>query len=151
MLIKLNDGTNLDINNILIDFEGVVSVTGSVPYGVKEGIQELQSKGIQITLIVDQLSEVLINLSKLLGVNIESPQSDADYKIIARNVDLSKTAYLGCRKSKYILYRQCALKVAVLQAEGLAVSILPTSDILVKHINDAIDLLIYSERIQNLL
>lgn len=141
MEITIPGTGTLNIENILLDYNGTLAVDGILIPGVEEILNGL-SNNFSIHVITadtfgsaeSELKNVKCRFTKLDPAN----QSEAKLRHL---LDLGKerTACIGNGKNDRLMLRESALGIAVIQSEGVFTETLQMSDIVCPDILSALD------------
>jgi P-type E1-E2 ATPase len=138
----------LEINTIVLDLNGTLSVNGSVVDGAKERIEKLLAMGIEVTLFTGDQRGTADELCKGLGISYRQAKTSDEKERFFKEFDVEKTAAIGNARIDIGMFKHAALSVATLQAEGIHTDIIKHVDIIVPSINDALDLFIDSNSLK---
>ena len=149
MRIDIPGWGNIDIENIVIDLNGTVATDGRVPLEVKEKINSLSDQAKIYILTAD--TQGTAN-EEILGMNAElikipeedSKQGKFDF---LKTLNLEATVAIGNGNNDQLILKEAALGIAVLGDEGVSVSAIKTADIVVKNIQNALDLFLKPKRL----
>jgi len=149
MRIDIPGWGNIDIGNIVIDLNGTIAIDGKVPLEVKEKINVLSDQAKIYILTAD--TQGTAN-EEILGMNAElikipgedSKQGKLDF---LKTLDLEMTVAIGNGSNDQLALKEAALGIAVLGDEGISVSTVKSADIVVKNIQNALDLLLEPKRL----
>ncbi len=137
----------LDLQTIILDLNGTISVAGNVPDGVKERIGQLKASGFKLVLFTGNTRNDADQLSEGLGINWKLAKSSEDKRDLALELEPDHCVSIGNGLIDLDLMKVVKLRIVTLQTEGVHVQTLLNSDIVVPNINDALDLLIDSQRL----
>ena len=140
---------DVDIENIVIDLKGTIATDGRVPLKVKEKIDSLSNLAKIYILTAD--TQGTAN-EEILGMNVELikiPEEDSkrgkfDF---LKTLNLEMTIAIGIGSNDQLILKEAALGIAVLGDEGVSVSAIKSADIVVKNIQNALDLLLKPKRL----
>jgi soluble P-type ATPase len=149
MKIDIPGWGSLDIENIVIDFNGTVATDGRIPPEVKEAIHSLSDRAKIYILTADTQGtgneEVLDMNAELIKIPGEdSKQEKFDF---LKTLDLEMTVAIGNGGNDQLILKEAALGIAVLGEEGVSVSAMKSADIVVKNIQNALDLFLKPKRL----
>lgn len=137
----------LEINTIILDLNGTLSVGGTVPDGVKSRLDNLKRRGFQLLFFTGNTRNDADDLSKDLGIQWKLAKNADDKRNLALELDPETCASVGNGLIDLELMKVVKLSIVTLQSEGIHVQTLINSDIAVPTINDALDLFIDSARL----
>jgi soluble P-type ATPase len=140
---------NIDIENIVIDLNGTIATDGRIAPEVKQKINSLSELAKVYILTAD--TQGTAN-EEILGMNAElikipeedSKQGKFDF---LKTLNLEVTVAIGNGSNDQLILKETALGIAVLGDEGVSVSAIKTADIVVKNIQNALDLLLKPKRL----
>ena len=140
---------NIDIENIVIDLNGTTATDGRIARKIKEKINSLSELAKVYILTAD--TQGTAN-EEILGMNAElikipeedSKQGKFDF---LKTLNLEVTVAIGNGSNDQLILKETALGIAVLGDEGVSVSAIKTADIVVKNIQNALDLLLKPKRL----
>lgn len=139
--------SQLDIQTIILDLNGTLSVAGTIPEGVKERINKLKEKGFKLILFTGNTRNDADELSTSLGIEYKLAKNTEDKKNLALELGAETCASIGNGLIDLDLMKAVKLRIVTLQAEGVHVQTLLNSDIIIPNINDALDLFIDEQRL----
>jgi soluble P-type ATPase len=131
----------LNINNIILDYNGTVAVDGILIPGVKKILNEL-SREYHIHIITadtfgtaeSELAEVTCSFISLAPDN----QSEAKLKYLLET-GKENSACIGNGKNDRLMLKESILGIAVIQGEGVFTETLMSSDIICPDIFSALE------------
>lgn len=149
MRIDIPDWGSVDIENIVIDLNGTIATDGRVPLEVKERINSLSDQANIYILTAD--TQETAN-EEILGMNaelIKIPGEDSKQRKFdfLKTLNLEMTVVIGNGSNDQLILKETALGIAVLGDEGVSVSAIKSADIVVKNIQNALDLLLKPKRL----
>ncbi len=147
MEIVIPGREKLLIKTVLLDLNGTIEVSGAIPYGVREGIEELQTLGIRVILFHHDKNAGIEKLANILGVIAEYAENGEQKLNKASKYDLKTAAAIGNGLDDLLIFQNVPLSIITLQSEGIALKSLQSADVLVSSINDAFDLFIDQTRL----
>jgi soluble P-type ATPase len=149
MRIDIQGWGNIDIENIVIDLNGTVATDGRIPLEVKEKINSLSGQAKIYVLTADthgtadrEISGMNAELIKI--TEEDSKQGKLDF---LKTLDLEMTVAIGNGSNDQLILKEAALGIAVLGDEGVSGSAVKSADIIVKDIQNALDLLLKPKRL----
>jgi soluble P-type ATPase len=140
---------DLDIKNIVLDFDGTIATDGKIPIGVKEKINLLSHKVNVYVLTADtqETAQEEVKEMNLKLITVEYDNSKKGKFEFIKNLDLESTVAIGNGDNDQLILKEAALSIAVLGDEGLSVSAIKNADIIVKNMSDALDLFLKPKRL----
>jgi len=138
-----------ELQHLILDMNGTLTTDGVLLEGVAERIEQLKGK-LNIYLMTADTFGTGAQVARKLGIEIYvvSPvnggQDKADF---AASLAASGVIAIGNGFNDKEMFRQANLSIAVIGQEGCCVAALQNADIVVNHIEDALDLLLHPLRI----
>lgn len=142
--IKVPGRCDYSIENIVFDYNGTIAANGKITPQIKEKISILCNMANVYVLTADTYGSAA-NECQGLDLNLKTFPKDnaADYKSkIVEELGKEKTICFGNGYNDTKMFETAALSVAVLEKEGMCSALLKESDIMVKSIEDGINLLL---------
>lgn len=146
--ITIPEQNELEIENIVFDFNGTLAVDGRLLPKVKEMITKTKELVNIYILSSDTFGSVQKECSAL-NVHVEILQGDhcsTQKRRFVNNLGPEKTICIGNGMNDIGMFQICALSIVVIGAEGCSAKALSVCDIVVKDIEDAINLLLNPKR-----
>ncbi len=150
MRIDIPGWGNFDIENIVIDLNGTVATDGSVPLDVKEKINSLSGQAKIYVLTADTQGTADREISGGMSAELikvpgeDSKQGKLDF---LKTLDPEMTVVIGNGSNDRLILKEAVLGIAVLGDEGVSGSAVKNADIIVKNIQNALDLLLKPKRL----
>jgi soluble P-type ATPase len=140
---------NLQINHLILDYNGTIAENGILLPGIAELFDQLQKLVTLHVVTADTFGRAAEQLSGLpCHVHLLPPGDQADAKLdFVRSLGLSQAACIGNGQNDQLMVKWAALGIAVLQAEGAAVETLHSADIVCRSAVDALQLFLYPQRL----
>lgn len=139
----------LELNYLLLDINGTLTVDGDLITGVEERLAILKEQLAIYLLSADTFGKAELNAGRLglelLRVNQE--RGGDDKLEFLQKLDSRRTGAVGNGYNDVPMLEAAALSIAVLGPEGCSREALMKADIVVNHINDALDLLLKPQRL----
>ncbi|MCB2210951.1 ATPase P [bacterium] len=147
--IKIPGWRDLNIEAVLLDFNGTLAVDGVLIDGVAERLKALSEQAKLIVLTADTFGSASEQLADLpVEVRTIDPGSEAMSKRFAvDDFGTVSTAYIGNGANDEKALSSCSLGIAVLGLEGLFGHTMQAADIVVSSPLDALDLLLKPKRL----
>ena len=146
--INFSSDKNLIIEHLILDYNGTLAIDGELIEGVTERLQQL-SKKLQLHVLtadthgtVRQKVEEIDCLVHVISEGQEDIQKASYLETLG-----PRCAAIGNGRNDGMMLRAASVGVAVLQMEGLSPAAMHGSDVLCKHINNALDLLLNPKRL----
>jgi P-type E1-E2 ATPase len=140
---------NMEIENIVLDLNGTIATDGRIPIEVKEKMNLLSEK-IKVYILTADTEGTAIEEVRDMKVELvrlgEEESTKGKFEFI-KALDLERTIAIGNGNNDQLVLKEAALGIAVLGDEGMSVSAMRNSDIIVKSISDALDLFLKPKRL----
>ena len=140
---------SVDIENIVIDLNGTIATDGKIPLEVKEKVGALSHRAKIYILTADpqgpaneEILSMKAELIKVLGE--DSKQGKLDF---LRTLNPEMTVAIGNGSNDQLILKEAAFGIAVLGDEGVSVTAIKSADIVVKNIQNALDLFLKPRRL----
>jgi len=149
MRIDIPGWGNIDIENIVIDLNGTIATNGKVPFEVKEKINSLSGQAKIYILTADTQGTADKEMSGMNAELIKIPEEDSKqgkFEFL-KTLDLEMTVAIGNGSNNQLILKEAALGIAVLGDEGVSVSAIKSADLVVKNVQNALDLLLKPKRL----
>lgn len=143
MKVNIPGRKEIEIQNIVFDYNGTIAIDGKLIEGIKKSINELSNSFKFYVITADTYGSVE---KELLDTNCEvikiakSSQDISKLEFI-KSLGSSKTLSVGNGQNDKLMLKESILGIAILQDEGLCTETLLNSDILVKSIFDVFSFL----------
>ena len=140
----------LRLEHLVMDYNGTLAVDGLFIPGVKERLRRLAGKLNLHIITADTFGKVKEQAAGLpLKVLIAKSVDQAVEKLrYIQALDSEKTVAVGNGRNDALMLKSARLGIACIQREGAAVQTILQADVLVKEINDALDLLLNPLRLK---
>lgn len=139
----------LHLEYLLLDLNGTITTAGGLINGVKEKIGQLQGKLEIFLLTADTygLGREIADELEIRVVKVSGASGGVDKSNFLNSLGAEKVVAIGNGFNDRLMLAEAELSVAIIGAEGCCLEALMNSDIVVKSIADALDLLINPIRI----
>jgi len=140
---------NLDIENLVLDFNGTIALDGVIKHGVREQLYTL-GESLHIYVVTADTNGSVHKECEGLPVNVHVIGKEdqlGEKKRFIEQLSNRGTIAIGNGINDELMFDSADIAIAVLGSEGCATSSLLKSDIVVKNINDGLDLLLKSNRL----
>lgn len=137
----------LKIEHVVLDVNGTIALDGLLLPGVKDRLDRLQEV-CRIHLLTADTHGKQAEIDALLGIKatiIEHGAAEKAAHVLALGGE--SVAAIGNGANDVAMFNAAGLRIAVLGGEGMAAALLASADILVKDINDGLDLLLNRNRL----
>lgn len=149
MVIEIPGYKTLEVNTLLLDYNGTIATDGIIPESVKERIQKLASEFQILVLTADTHGTAKKQCEGLpLEVCTFPVGNAADYKEeILNQYGGEHCVCMGNGRNDIKMFQGAALSIAIMDKEGMCSALLGASDICVTSIENGLDLLLNPKRI----
>ena len=141
------------IENIVFDYNGTIAVDGIIPEYLKDKFIQL-SKLANLYVVTADTYGTAIKECEKFGLNVKTfPKGEACLKKhdVVEELNPEKTACLGNGFNDQDMLMVAKLSIGVLSEEGIYAWLFDKCDVIVKSIEDALDLFLKPNRIVALL
>ena len=141
----------MNIENLVLDFNGTIAYDGNIKNGIREKIQRVHEMGINIYILTADTYHQAAEQCKDMPITLEIFDVDnaaLSKREIVNNIDSKLTMTIGNGNNDVEMFEESILSVAVIGDEGCAVKAIFAADIITNNIDDAIDLLLNPHRIK---
>ncbi|MFH1649631.1 MAG: hypothetical protein ABIA93_03710 [Candidatus Woesearchaeota archaeon] len=135
-------GKTFEIDTLVLDLNGTLSVNGKIPKGVKERIDKLIALGFKIILFTGNQRGTADKCCNDLRIEYKVAQTSKEKEVEMLKLDVNKCAAIGNARIDIGTFKHAKLSILTLQAEGIHAKAIPYADIIVPSILDALDLFI---------
>ncbi len=134
----------LDLQTIILDLNGTISVHGALVEEVQERLTKLKELGYKIVLFTGNTRGDADQMAAHLGIEWRLAKSAEDKRDEVLKLNPETCVSIGNGLIDLELMKVVKLRIVTLQAEGVHVQTLLASDVVVPTIIDALDMLIDS-------
>ena len=139
--------SNFEINTLILDLNGTLSVGGVIPEGVKERLDTVKNMGFNVLFFTGNTRNDADKLASELSIGWKLAKTAEDKKDLALEIGAETCASIGNGLIDLELTKVARLGIVTLQAEGVHIQTLLVADIVVPSVNDALDLFIDPNRL----
>lgn len=142
--IEIPDFGSLELEHLLLDYNGTLAVDGELIDGVAARLLQL-AQDLEIRVVTaDTFGRVQTALDDLpCDVTILPPGAQDQAKLeLLRRLGPEATVAIGNGRNDRLMLADAALGIVVLHQEGAATAALTSADLVVPNIIDALDLLV---------
>jgi soluble P-type ATPase len=140
----------LKLEHLICDFSGTISVDGKLVSGLKSRFKKL-SKHLHIHILTSDThggaEASLVNVDCDLVI-LKKHDHDVQKESYLRKLNGAQVVAIGNGNNDARLLKSARLGICVCLAEGCSTAALEAADILVKSAQDALDLLLYPNRLK---
>ena len=149
MVIEIPGYKTLDVDTLLLDYNGTIATDGIIPASVKDRIQQLSDAFKILVLTADTHGTARMQCEGLpLEVCTFPVGNAADYKEeILNQCGGERCVCMGNGRNDIKMFKGAALSIAIMGTEGMCGALVKECDICVTSIEDGLDLLLNPKRI----
>ncbi len=137
----------IEIETIILDLNGTLSVAGVIPGGTMLRLTRLKELGYRLVMFTGNTRGDADQLAARLGIEWKLAKSAEDKLRLTQELGPERCASIGNGRIDKEMMEAVALAVLTMQAEGVHVETLLVSDIVVPSVVDALDLFIDPARL----
>ena len=144
LMYKIPGRDDIEIENIVFDYNGTIAVDGKILSGVKELILKLEKYANIYILTADTYGTVGEECSNINVKVLTFPRKNAGKfkKDIVKKLGGKKTLCVGNGFNDVPMFQESVLSIAVIEGEGVSGKLLMNADIVTKSILDAINIIL---------
>ncbi len=142
---------DVEIKDLILDYNGTIAKDGRVSTDVREKLNEILKLGIRIHVLTADTNNTVKDELEDLDINIrilESSREDEEKRSILHSIGISSSMVIGNGRNDLLMLQDSRIGVAIVGDEGAYGKLIGISDIVVKSILDALDLLINPNRLK---
>ena len=149
MKIEIPNYKTLEIENIVLDFNGTIAKDGKVKQETKELINALCNEFNIFVITADTNNSVKDELNSLpvTIIILKSDNHTKEKMEFVKKVDCNKTIAIGNGANDELMLKTATIGICLLGNEGCATKTCLASDILCKNIHEALELFLYPKRL----
>ncbi len=147
--ITIPGHSRLNLNHLVLDFNGTMACDGKLIEGMKEVLESLCKKIDIHVLTADTFGSVVSELNGLdikLSIILPDKQDEGKLKYL-QELGSGGTVCVGNGRNDRLMLKYSTLGILVIQDEGASVDSLLFADIVCKDILSALELLTHTERL----
>lgn len=140
----------IEIENIVFDYNGTLAVNGKMNQNVKEKLLKLK-KILNVYIVTADTYNTVEKECSDLGIQVKTfPSENAGlWKMnIVKELGGKKTLCMGNGFNDIKMFEESTLSIAVIEEEGCCAKLLMNCDIVVKSIEDGLNLILNTDRIK---
>ncbi len=139
LIYKVSGVGTIEIDTLVVDSNGTLTVKGEIVPGVMERIHQLQSLGVNVVMISSDQRGNARDLADSTGITYYEARNSREKEDILLSLGSRNVAAIGNARIDIGLFVQAVVSVATLQAEGIHKDIVDHVDVIVPSINNALD------------
>ncbi|PPK63050.1 soluble P-type ATPase [Malaciobacter marinus] len=138
MKVNIPGKQEIEIENIVFDYNGTIAIDGKLIDGVKENINKLSNDFNFFVITADTYGSVEQELKSVNCkiIKIEKSSQDISKEKFIKELGSNTALCVGNGRNDKLMLKEAILGIAILQDEGICTQTLLNSDILVKSILD---------------
>lgn len=147
---KIPGREDIEIENIVFDYNGTIAVDGKVLEGVKELLPELEKYVDIYILTADTYGTVKKECSHIGAKVLTFPKENAgkSKNEIIKRINGQKTICIGNGFNDILMFKEAIISIAVIEGEGASGKLLPYADIITTSIIDGINIILNENRMK---
>lgn len=140
----------LEIENVVLDYNGTIAVDGKIVEGVKELINRLKEHVNVYILMADTYGTVEEECSSLGAEILYIPKENPGVfkKEIVMKLNGHKTICVGNGYNDMPMFKESILSVAVIEGEGSCGKLLANADIVTRSILEALNIILDENKVK---
>ena len=151
MKVHIPGYKNIEIENVVFDYNGTIAEDGILIEGVGELVLELVSKGIKVYVLTADTNGTVRNQCEHLPIEIEvfdGEEATIHKRKFVEKIGKDKTVSIGNGRNDIEMFQMSRLSIAVIGSEGCFSKTLISADIVVNNIIDAIQWILTPHRLK---
>jgi len=151
ILLEIPGRENIEIKNVVFDYNGTIAEDGIIVEAVKDKIMELLSCGISVFVLTADTYGTVDKQCEGLAINVESfdkANASKNKREIVKKIGYDHTVTIGNGRNDMEMFQQSVISIAVIGREGCFSKALFEADIVVNNPIDAINLLLKQNRMK---
>ncbi|MCX8023330.1 MAG: HAD family hydrolase [Syntrophorhabdaceae bacterium] len=140
---------DLDMEYLVIDYNGTCAVDGRLKEGVKEMLEKV-SRYINVFIITADTYETVDSDTDVIGfkvLKVKKEKSGVEKAKIVKELGPEKVVAIGNGANDVLMLKEASLGIGVIGEEGCTNEIIKEADIVVNSITDALNIILHPERI----
>lgn len=136
-------------DHLVLDLNGTIAFNGEIVEGVEERLSRLR-QFLNISIVTADTHGNAWQLESSLKIKIhkiEHGSEDAQKLALVQRLGSRETVSIGNGSNDVSMLKESALGICVAGREGMSVEVIMNSDLMVSDINDALDLLLKTDRL----
>jgi len=129
----------IEIDTLVVDSNGTLTINGEIVAGVMERIHRLQSLGVDVVMISSDQRGNARNIALSSGITYYEAANSREKEDVLLSLESRNVAAIGNARIDIGLFVQSIVSIATLQKEGIHKDIIDHVDVIVPCINDALD------------
>lgn len=150
LIYKIPGRDDIEIENIVFDYNGTIAVDGKILEGVRELLSELGNYANIYILTADTYGTVAKECSDIDAKVLTFPKENAgeSKKGIVKNLGEEKTICVGNGFNDIPMFKEVVISIAVIEGEGSSGKLLVHADIVTRSIIEAIEIILNEDKMK---
>ncbi|MCF8010075.1 MAG: ATPase P [Clostridiales bacterium] len=147
--IEIPGRKDLELKNIVLDFNGTIAKDGELLPGVISRLNKL-SEQLNIHILTADTFGTARKACKPINCKInilESSSGSTEKKEFIKKIGADNTVSVGNGTNDGLMLREAVLGIFVIEAEGSSLTGMLKADIVTKNIEEALDMLLHPKRL----
>ncbi len=142
MIFEIPNRDYLDLRTIILDMNGTITVKGKLIKGVAKRLKKLEKLGYRIILLTGDQRKTAEKLCKKLDIDYVVCKDAEEKGTEILSLGPEHCVAIGNARIDIETFKHAKLSILVIEGEGIHAETIPFCDIIVKSINDALDIVI---------
>jgi P-type E1-E2 ATPase len=151
MIYNIPKGETIEINTIVLDLNGTLTVNGKLESSTEKLVKQLQNKGFRLVLISGDIRGNAKTIADNLGMDLYLGSTSDEKAAQMQQFDKNKTAAIGNARIDIGTFENAKISIATLQSEGIHTAIIKHADIIVPNIDNALQLFLDKKSLEGTL
>jgi len=151
MIYNIPKGETIEINTIVLDLNGTLTVNGKLESSTEKLVKQLQNKGFRLVLISGDIRGNAKTIADKLGLDLYLGSTSDEKAAQMQQFDKNKTAAIGNARIDIGTFENAKISIATLQSEGIHTAIIKHVDIIVPNIDNALQLFLDKKSLEGTL
>lgn len=139
LIYKVSGVGTIEIDTLVVDSNGTLTIKGEVVTGVIERIHQLKSLGVNVVMISSDQRGNARGLCDSMGITYYEANNSREKEDVLISLGSKKVAAIGNARIDIGLFVKSVVSIATLQSEGIHKDVIDHVDVIVPSINDALD------------
>lgn len=150
ILYEIPGRDNIEIENIIFDYNGTIAVDGKLIDGVKDLINKLSGSVDVYILTADTYGTVKKECIDINAKILTFPKENAGVskEEIVKRLDGDKTICLGNGYNDILMFKEAILSIGIIEGEGASGKLLGHADIVVRSIIEGLEIMLNKNMIK---
>ena len=139
---------SVKIGNVVLDLNGTLTESGVFIPGVVDRLEELKTQGFKIYVLSGDTRGVLQKSFELAqDIEVVVTATADDKKRFVESIGADVTVCVGNGNIDVEMFKVAGLSICTMQAEGATTKAMLLADIVVTHINHALEILLDADKL----